>query len=142
MYYKRGGDYMNWNELLTEIYNLFKNMAEVIPDVAKKGMTFVERQVKEKVQEYRIMNSRIYFTGTEAELKIKRYIIDALGGLDNVAFVKRYGKGIMFVFYDFDKVKYYHMKNLNCRVFISKKRESMILIPKEGSIGIEEYIIS
>lgn len=61
--------------------------------------------------------------------KIKKYIIDSMGGFDNIVCVKKYQDGYMFVFYDFSKVKYYHMKNFDCRVFISDLRGSMILLP-------------
>lgn len=72
--------------------------------------------------------------------KIKKYIIESMGGLDNIVCVKKYQDGYMFVFKDFSKVKYYHMKNFDCRVFISDLRGSMILLPLSSNTKFLDMI--
>lgn len=72
--------------------------------------------------------------------KIKKYIIESMGGLDNIVCVKKYQDGYMFVFKDFSKVQYYHMKNFDCRVFISALRGSMILLPLSSNTKFLDMI--
>lgn len=136
---------MNWNTTLfvTVLCDIVKEVIKAVPRATKAGMRVLESKIEQKMYEHQIMKSKIYSrTDNEKYIKIKKYILDALGGLDNIAFIQEYGRGIMFVFYNFDKVKYYHMKNFNCRVFISQKRGSMILMPgSKGYIEINKYLI-
>lgn len=56
--------------------------------------------------------------------------------------IKPYKNGYEFIFEDFGKVKYYHMKNFNCRVFISENRGAMRLLPQNlDEPNVVQYLI-
>ena len=73
--------------------------------------------------------------------KVRKYIIKSMGGIDNIAFIEKCKNGYKFVFYDFEKVEYYHMKHFNCRIFISEKLGSMILLPQNNGMYYDFFNI-
>jgi len=109
--------------------NIIKAVSEEttksIYDYIKKKIS-QEGEKEENTQEYIIGD--VYNT-------LKKYILDSLGGYENIVLAGNYGDGYKFIFNDLSKVKYGHMKNFDFRVFISNKCDSMILFPKVSNLG-------
>ena len=112
------------------ISTISNRTAQLIIKPVNKAFDYFEERVEEKyIIEKEIKRERYQ--------KIKRYVLYSLGGYENIVFVEKYRNGYKFVFFDLSEVKYDHMKNFDCRVFISEKRDSMILLPKHGTIEID-----
>lgn len=128
MYYK---EVLNVEELIKIFYFVLESIEITI---SKRAAKLLSRPVDKAFDNFEV---KYIEKNKEKYNKIKKYVLDSLGGYENIVFVEKFGNGYNFIFFDLNKVNYYHMKNFNCRVFISKKRDSMILLPKYGIIGID-----
>lgn len=121
--------------IMENIINTFIHEAEkAVNTFFDRKFDYFKTKINGKIEESFIIEKN---RDEDRYCKIKRYILDSLGGYENIVFAKNYKNGYKFVFFDLNDVKYYHMKNLDFRVFISEKLDSMILIPKEDSEKID-----
>lgn len=115
--------------------NIFYSILEIIVKaISEKTVNSAYDYIKKEISEMseNEKDKEEYVIG-DVYHRLTKYILDSLGGYENIVLAGNYSDGYKFLFNDLKKVKYYHMKNFDFRVFISEKRDSMILLPRDSN---------